>query len=160
MTEHSEPVVAPMVIAYDGSDHARAAVEHAGALLPGRHAIVICVWAPVVVSASSAMLGAPGGVLMESDFGLDSVARERAQELAEEGAELARRAGLNAQARAAQGTGAAWHSIVRCADELDAALVVTGTRGRSAMAAALLGSTAQGVLHHAHRPVLVVAGDR
>jgi nucleotide-binding universal stress UspA family protein len=160
MTEPSETAVAPIVIAYDGSDYARDAVEHAGALLPARHAIVICVWAPVVVSASSAMLGAPGGVLMDSDFGLDEVARERAIHLAEEGAELARRAGLNAHARAVQGTGAAWHGIVRCADELDAALIVTGTRGRSTIAAALLGSTAQGILHHAHRPVLVVADDR
>ena len=160
MTEHSQTAMGPIVIAYDGSHHARAAVERAGVLLPAHAAIVICVWAPVVVSASSAMLGAPGGVLMESDYGLDAVARERAIQLAEEGVELASRAGLNAHARAVQGTGAAWHGIVRCADELDAALIVTGTRGRSAMAAALLGSTAQGILHHAHRPVLVVAGDR
>jgi nucleotide-binding universal stress UspA family protein len=160
MTEPSKTALAPIVIAYDGSDHARAAVEHAGALLPTRDAIVICVWAPIIYSASSARLGATAGVLMDSDFGLDAVARERAEQLAEEGAELARRAGLDAHARAIEATGAAWHGIVRCADELDAALIVTGTRGRSTMAAALLGSTAQGVLHHAHRPVLVVAGDQ
>ena len=160
MTEHSETATGPILIAYDGSDHARAAVERAGVLLPARQAIVICVWAPIVYSASSARLGATAGVLMDSDFGLDAVARERAAQLAEEGAELARHAGLHADGQAVQAAGAAWHGIVRCADELDAALIVTGTRGRSAMAAAWLGSTAQGVLHHAHRPVLVVAGDR
>jgi nucleotide-binding universal stress UspA family protein len=160
MTEHSETAMRPIVVAYDGSGHARAAVERAGALLPGHHAIVICVWAPITYSASSARLGATAGVLMDSDYGFDAVARERAEQLAEEGAELAQDAGLNADARAVQATGAAWHGIVRCADEFDAALIVTGTRGRSTMAAALLGSTAQGILHHARRPVLVVAGDR
>ena len=57
-----------------------------------------------------------------------------------------------------EGAAPAWHAILRCADELDASVIVAGSRGRSRMAAALLGSTAQGLLHHAHRPVLVVAG--
>lgn len=157
---HSDAAMGRIVIAYDGSDHARAAVERAGALLPGHQAIVLCVWAPITYSASSATLGATAGVLMDSDYGLDAVARERAEELSAEGAQLARQAGLDADSRAVEAAGAAWHGIVRCADEFDAALIVTGTRGRSAMAAALLGSTAQGILYHAHRPVLVVADDR
>ena len=159
MTVSRETGGPPILVAYDGSDHARAAVERAASLLPARPTVVVCVWAPIVYTASSATLGAPGGVLMAGAQGLDEVARERAQQLADEGAELARQAGLDAVARAVQAAGAAWHGIVRVADELDAALIVTGTRGRSAMAAAFLGSTAQGVLHHAHRPVLVVAGD-
>jgi nucleotide-binding universal stress UspA family protein len=158
MTVGRETGGPPILVAYDGSDHARAAVERAASLLRARPTVVVCVWAPIVYTASSATLGAPGGVLMAGAQGLDEVARERAQQLADEGAELARQAGLDADARAVQAAGAAWHGIVRVADELDAALIVTGMRGRSAMAAAFLGSTAQGVLHHAHRPVLVVAG--
>ena len=42
------------------------------------------------------------------------------------------------------------------AAEVDAAMIVTGTRGRSRTVAAVLGSTAEGILRHAHRPVLVV----
>jgi nucleotide-binding universal stress UspA family protein len=45
---------------------------------------------------------------------------------------------------------------VEYAAEADAAMIVTGTRGRSRAVAAVLGSTAEGILHHAHRPVLVV----
>jgi nucleotide-binding universal stress UspA family protein len=85
------------------------------------------------------------------------VARNQAEQLAAEGAELAQHAGLEARSRAIENERSAWQGIVRCADELDAAVIVTGTRGRSGVAAAVLGSTAQGLLHHAHRPVLVVA---
>lgn len=38
----------------------------------------------------------------------------------------------------------------------DAAVLVVGSRGRSARQEVLLGSVAKAVLHHAHRPVLVV----
>ena len=40
----------------------------------------------------------------------------------------------------------------------EAALLVVGSRGRSAMQEIVLGSVAMATLHHAHRPVLVVPG--
>jgi len=43
-----------------------------------------------------------------------------------------------------------------CAKDRGAALIVVGSRGRSAARQILLGSVAMAVLHHAHRPVLVV----
>jgi nucleotide-binding universal stress UspA family protein len=52
--------------------------------------------------------------------------------------------------------GPAWRAIVEYAAEADAAMIVSGTRGRSRAVAAVLGSTAEGILGHAHRPVLVV----
>jgi nucleotide-binding universal stress UspA family protein len=36
---------------------------------------------------------------------------------------------------------------------------VAGSRGRSSVAAAVLGSVSTGILHHTRRPVLVVRGD-
>jgi nucleotide-binding universal stress UspA family protein len=149
----------PLLIAYDGSDHARAAIGHAGALVRKRRTVVVCVWAPLASAAPAAALGASGGIAHAGARGLDAAARERAEALAAEGAALAQEAGLDAEPRAVQAEGSAWHGIVRCAREIDAAAVVTGSRGRSGLAAAFLGSTAQGVLHRAGRPVIVVAAE-
>jgi nucleotide-binding universal stress UspA family protein len=150
----------PILIAYDGSEHARAAIERAGPLLRPRRAVVVCVWTPISSAAAAAALGAPAGVAQTGAEKLDAAGRDRAQQLAEEGAELARGAGLEAESHAVEATGAAWRAIVHWAKELDAAAIVTGTRGRSGVAAAILGSTAQGVLNHAGRPVLVTpAGE-
>lgn len=44
------------------------------------------------------------------------------------------------------------------ARERDAAVVVVGSRGRSAVREILLGSVAMATLHHTHRPVMVVPG--
>lgn len=46
--------------------------------------------------------------------------------------------------------------IIEVAKQWQADLIVIGTRGRSSIANALTGSVAQGVLHHASCPVLMV----
>jgi nucleotide-binding universal stress UspA family protein len=46
--------------------------------------------------------------------------------------------------------------IVRLGEELEAALVVIGSRGLGAVGRALIGSTSDSVVRHAHCPVLVV----
>ncbi len=48
------------------------------------------------------------------------------------------------------------NTIVALADTKNADLIVLGSRGRNALASALLGSVSHGVLRHASRPVLVV----
>ncbi|MGA9154074.1 MAG: universal stress protein, partial [Candidatus Nitrosopolaris sp.] len=47
-------------------------------------------------------------------------------------------------------------SIVQYAERENIDLIVVGTRGRSAFKRLLLGSTASGIVTHAHCPVMVV----
>ena len=51
-----------------------------------------------------------------------------------------------------------WQAVLAVADEHDASLVVVGSRGRSAIRSAVLGSVSYGIVHHSTRPVLVVPG--
>ena len=88
---------------------------------------------------------------------LDEANRETAEALAAEGAELARAAGFDAQPRAVRAGGPFFAALIETADELDARAIVVGSRGRSAFAAAVLGSVSTGLLHHTQRPVL--SGD-
>jgi nucleotide-binding universal stress UspA family protein len=51
-------------------------------------------------------------------------------------------------------------ALIAFARDHKAALLVVGSRGRSAVHEIVLGSVAMAVLHHAHRPVLVVPDDK
>jgi nucleotide-binding universal stress UspA family protein len=53
-------------------------------------------------------------------------------------------------------TGDAVDEIVACADNLDADLIVVGSRGHGALASALLGSVSRGVMSESKRPVAVI----
>lgn len=47
-------------------------------------------------------------------------------------------------------------AIVDAADREDARAIVVGSRGLSGVKSALLGSVANGVVHHSTRPVVVI----
>lgn len=52
--------------------------------------------------------------------------------------------------------GTAWKVIVDVANEIDADVVVMGTRPHSGVGYVLMGSTATKVMHHLKRPILIV----
>jgi nucleotide-binding universal stress UspA family protein len=74
-----------------------------------------------------------------------------------EAVELAEAEGVLVRSELLQGEAAA--EIVRLADAVDADLIVVGSRGRGAVASALLGSVSQTILHRSRRSVLVVRGE-
>ena len=141
----------PIVICYDRSDGARHAIETAGALFPGRKAIVLHIWSPVAVATA-----AYGGIAPLPAYD-DGELEKAAAQLAEDGAELARAAGLDAVAESSQTTyEGTWHSILSAAESDGATLIVMGARGLSTFKSLLLGSVSHGVAQHAHVPVLIV----
>jgi nucleotide-binding universal stress UspA family protein len=147
--------MAPILIGYDGSEHARTAITRAGELFQPGPAVVATVWSTLEQAAPSALLALPGGVVSEAVSNIDTATREAAEAIAAEGAERAAAAGFEARPHVVRSSGAVFAALVARADELDATAIVLGSRGRSTLAATLLGSVSTGVLHHTERPVLV-----
>jgi nucleotide-binding universal stress UspA family protein len=151
----------PILIAYDGSEAARAAVRAAGALFAPTRALVLTVWEP---SLTQAMLVPDptgiGGTMTPYDPALardvERASAEHAQNVAREGVRLAHDGGLQAEAITAEDSIAPADAIVAAAEEHDARAIVIGSRGLRGLRSKLLGSTSSHVLRHALRPVLVV----
>ena len=143
-----------VLLAYDGSADADAAIETAARLSTGASAVVLTVWEGFseVVARSGT-----GLAVAALDFDeINRVAEQRAQECAEEGAGRARAAGLRAQPRAVHREFSVWGTILDAAADANADVVVVGSRGLTGVKSLLLGSVSRGVLTHADRPVMVV----
>ncbi|GAA2426119.1 hypothetical protein GCM10010191_43290 [Actinomadura vinacea] len=144
-----------ILIAYDGSEDARAAIAYAGAHVRPEPAVVVTVWEPPLTRLASSVIAMEAVPLPDEGEQLEE--DRQATGVAQQGADLAIAAGLpEATARAEPGAGPVWATVVDVAEELDASLVVLGSRGLSAIGSLLLGSVSHRVLHHARRPVLVV----
>ena len=138
----------PILIAYDGSEYARAAIAQAGEQLgAGRRAIVLTVWQPF---EATGFVGAPVMAPVEVEKGVERDARR----VADEGAALARRAGFDTEPVVERGD-PIWERIVESADHYDASIVVMGSHGRTGISRMLLGSVAGSAANHTPRPVLI-----
>jgi nucleotide-binding universal stress UspA family protein len=140
----------PLLICYDGSPEARRAIEVAAELLGPRPAVVLDVAPLMTVGQGFAAIAAPTGNSSFADYN-EADARRRAAE----GAQHARAAGFAAEARAAVSP-CTWEGIVDVAGEIDAAVIVLGSRGLTGVRERARGSVSQEVVEHARRPVLVV----
>jgi len=138
----------PLLICYDGSEGARRAVGAAATLLVERTAVILAVAAPTTAVQALDTLGAVPQAPEEVNL-------ETAVRSAEEGADYARRAGLTAEARG-ELAAPTWKGIVDVADELDAAVIVIGSRGLKGVRELVEGSLSHEVAEHTGRPVLIV----
>jgi nucleotide-binding universal stress UspA family protein len=148
----------PALLAYDGSSGARTAIERAGRLLPGRAAIVVHVWySPVRHSLSGrALAHAPIDAMRDIVGDYEAMFAEAAGDVVKEGVALARDAGFDASGEAIESGAGAWRELADLADRRSAAVIVCGSRGRSGVASALLGSVSSGLVHNAQAPTLLV----
>ena len=150
---HTAPAGGPLLLCYDGSEAAANAIERAGLLLGGRHALVVTVW-PQTVLGSLAWSGATAS--MGTFVELDRAAADAAGRVAREGVRLAQQAGLDAEPVAVETAGTVWEAILKIADRHDVATIVMGSRGLTGVRSMLLGSVSSAVVHHAGRPTLVI----
>jgi nucleotide-binding universal stress UspA family protein len=138
-----------MLIAVDGSEHARRAIEATGRL------------ARQMQSAEVVLLNVADAMVYYGElppFDIEAVERDRRQHQEQ------LLAGAEAQARSCglqtvltqSAVGLAAQEILRVADERGVDQIVMGTHGRGAVGSLLLGSVAQRVVHQAKVPVLLV----
>jgi nucleotide-binding universal stress UspA family protein len=149
----------PTLIAFDGSAAARHAVAVAAALLKPRVTVVLTVWEAAL--AQTAVTPAPDVAMTRSVdpsavFAFEEAFRDRAEHMANEGAELARSLGLDAEPLAIADDRDIARTIVEVAREQHAATIVVGSRGLSGLRARFEGSVSKGVVKHAPCPVIVV----
>jgi nucleotide-binding universal stress UspA family protein len=141
---------APILICYDGSADSDRAIEAAAVLLGSRRAVVLAVGPTLTAAESFAAVSAvvPGNAF--EDLNMDS-----ALEKARAGAGRAREAGFKSEPRAELAE-PVWEGIVDVADEIDAAVIVLGSRGLKGIHEQFEGSVSHEVAEHAGRPVLIV----
>ncbi|HMO00970.1 MAG TPA: universal stress protein [Miltoncostaeaceae bacterium] len=141
--------MAPVLVAYDGSDLAAFAIERAGQeLAPGREAIVACVWHPADVGFTPV----DGEHLHAA--AADEV-REAAEQVAARGASLAEAAGFRARGLAVNAA-PTWEGLVGAAREHGATLIVLGSHNRTGLLGHLSGSVAAATVTHFGAAVMVV----
>jgi nucleotide-binding universal stress UspA family protein len=151
----------PIVIGYDGSPASVHALREAAALLAPRPALVVVVWEAGAAFEAMEMPASTVGIPpvptdIRTAVELDQTLYERAQQLAEQGAALAREGGFEAEGLTVADDVTVADTLVRLARERDAQAVVVGAHGHGRLSEVLLGSTSQDVIRHAPCPALVV----
>jgi nucleotide-binding universal stress UspA family protein len=147
-----------ILICYDGSADAQAAIDHGGRLMPASEATVLVIWETLLETLTRmGSLGMGLGLVgAYGDGDTDATLKQAAFDTATEGAQRATAAGLLAQPRIAKRQDDIAAAILAVANDVNADLIVLGTRGLSGVKSLMLGSVSHAVLHHADRAVLVV----
>jgi len=146
-----------ILLCYDGSADAQAAIDQAGLLMAGSEATVLVIWETILEtmtrhgSLGIGMIGPYG-----DDRAADDAIKQAAVQTAVAGVARAAAAGLVAQPRVVNRDDDIAAMILAEAANLNADVIVLGTRGLGSVKSLMLGSVSHTVLHHADRAVLVI----
>jgi nucleotide-binding universal stress UspA family protein len=131
-----------VVIAYDGSEHARKALQQLRLLNGPIEAVLVSVVHGPVRSIRGTAIEVDPAEVEHARAALDTVAEELAA--------------FGITARTRLGTGEPADVVVEVAEEENAELIILGTRGLNLAKRIVMGSVSSSVLHHAPCSVLVV----
>jgi len=148
----------PLLVCYDGSEGARTALDAAAPLFAPHEAVVACYWQPF--GESPTRFGIELLELVQDADSINEREEALAWQVAEEGAALAREAGLDAEPLARRIDTPVNEAILLHADELDAVAIVLGSRKKTTVRSLLLGDTANEIVQRAARPVFVAPSER
>jgi nucleotide-binding universal stress UspA family protein len=152
MGQAAEGRNSPLIICYDASPEAADAIVYIADLLPGARVVIVTVWKPLI---EEVLAGPPDAPPISDPAGATERQHQAALAIAEQGATLASRAGLDAEAAVVRTTDSIWEAVEKAADKLEARLIACGT-SRSGVKTALPGNLASALVHHSSRAVLVV----
>lgn len=140
-----------ILLAVDGSHGAevaaRAAVEISGGTGSELHLVYVMPAASQMAYPSPYTPEREGAILEQARTDARSFVDRQAEQIEDRGGEVA---------EAHLTFGRADEEIVRLSEELEASLIVTGSRGLGGVRRALMGSVSNSVVRHAHCPVLIV----
>jgi nucleotide-binding universal stress UspA family protein len=128
-----------ILICYDGSGDARAAIGQAATLMPGHPALVVTVWTPAEPGSNGA--------------GTDE--RTWAEAVAADGARCGHAAAIDCAPHTVCHRGTVAEAILKEADRLDARAIVTGRGGAAAGDLRKIGPVPSALLREARCAVLV-----
>ena len=152
----TEPRPVRLILGYDGSPPASAAIDAGAALFPGAHAWVTHLWAPPFASeALRRRLWTGRGHVDDFVAAVEREGEREARRLAANGVTLARAAGWAAEPLVRRTYGGAGLELGQVAGELGADLVLAGSRGLGGTEA-VLGSVSDMMVHHSPQPAVVV----
>ncbi len=145
-----------VIVGYDGSPAASAAIDAGALLFPGAHGWITYLWVPPFASDKvRRRLRASAHDVNELIEMVEQEGQREAQRLVAMGVTLARAAGWDAEPLLARTWGAEGLRIARAAEEVQADVVLVGSRGLGGTQA-VLGSVSDMVVHYCARPVVVI----
>ncbi len=147
---------AGVVIGYDGSPAASAAIDAGALLFPDSHAWVTHLWMPPLASeALRHRLRTRARDANEFMEMIEQEGRREAERLAAMGVVLARAAGWDAEPLVQRTWGAEGLRLAQTTEQVQADLAIVGSRGLGGTRA-VLGSVSDMVVHYTARPVVVI----